>query len=312
MSDQAQKNLRVIEQGAEKSVLRTPEAAKEGGVIADQANQEVHGKAFEQSHQNDKSLSEPDMIAIEEGETVTQYKARVAQIQANRFGFYDSKAEANEGGGAKVSEKPAKQAVEQIPSLSPILSEGPYNSTVKLNVQITNVPELSEGVKPEEALQHLDRVFEAGAQSVRPIKEWMATPNAVSDALVSIGSALDNAVVYYANTSEDQFKQDTTVLLDQAVDALGETFSYLHTSQERARVAGNLMPMFFFEGNAREPVNPQTVDQMGLDSMNESELIALGIRREIKGMSELQMPEIPEHLKHLEMQKASPELLIAM
>jgi len=87
MADQEQQNLKVTDQGAEKCVQKTPEAAKEGGVITAQPNQEIHGKAFEESHKNDKTLSEPDMIAMNDGETVAEYKARVVQIQANRFGF---------------------------------------------------------------------------------------------------------------------------------------------------------------------------------------------------------------------------------
>ena len=84
MSEQVQQNLKVSDQGAEKTVQKTSEAIKDGGVIAAQPNQEVHGQAFASAHQNDKTLSEPDMIAMNEGETVAEYKARVAQIQANR------------------------------------------------------------------------------------------------------------------------------------------------------------------------------------------------------------------------------------
>ena len=95
MSDQSPQNLRVFEQGAEESVQKTPEAVKDGGVIAAQPDQEVHGQAFAISHQNDKTLSEPDMIAMNDGETVAEYKARVAQIQANRCRFFDSEEEGN-------------------------------------------------------------------------------------------------------------------------------------------------------------------------------------------------------------------------
>jgi len=63
------------------------------GVIGAPKNQEVHGQAHAVAHANDKTLSEPDMIAMDEGETMAQYKARVAQIRANRFGFFDSEEE---------------------------------------------------------------------------------------------------------------------------------------------------------------------------------------------------------------------------
>jgi hypothetical protein len=76
------------EQVEQKSVRKTPETAAVSGVIAGQSNQEIHGQANAVAHANDRTLSEPDLIAMEEGETVAQYKARVAQIQANRFGFF--------------------------------------------------------------------------------------------------------------------------------------------------------------------------------------------------------------------------------
>jgi filamentous hemagglutinin len=78
------------------STTKTGEAAKEGGVIFGQTNQDVHANAFEQAHTRDQTLSEPDMIAMEEGETVAEHKARVARIQANRFRFIDSE----EGSGS--------------------------------------------------------------------------------------------------------------------------------------------------------------------------------------------------------------------
>lgn len=85
---------------AEAANIRDSEnAKKDGGVIAGQADQKVHGKAFEQTHKGDKTLSEPDMIAMNDGETVAQYKARVAEIQANRFGFFDSQEESKSPAG---------------------------------------------------------------------------------------------------------------------------------------------------------------------------------------------------------------------
>lgn len=135
MTDQAEQNLKVTDKDAEKTVQKTPEAAKEGGVIAAQPNQEIHGKAFELSHKNDKTLSEPDMIAIEEGETIAQYKARVAQIQANRFGFFDSEAEAKEQNPillaqAETDKKPISDAPIQLQELPGDLVNGIWNAAV--------------------------------------------------------------------------------------------------------------------------------------------------------------------------------------
>ncbi|MCC7532119.1 MAG: hypothetical protein IT342_26685 [Candidatus Melainabacteria bacterium] len=300
---------RPAEQTENSNIQRTPEAAAISGVIGGQTNQEVHGQASAVAHANDRTLSEPDLIAMEEGETLQAYKARVAQIQANRFGFNDSQDETNEQDAAKVSEKPAKQAVEPMPSLSPILSEGPYNSTVKLNVQITNVPEVSEGVKPEELLQYSDTTFEAGAQTVRPIENWLATPNAITDSLLQIGPALDNAVNYYANTSANQVATDAQAAVDYVGQVLGGTLDYALTPDERAKAAGTMMPMFFLEGNVNEPIHPETAQQLGLKDLSEAELTSVGIRRVVQDATDLHMPEIPSHLKHIELQPATAELL---
>jgi hypothetical protein len=296
VSEQVQQELKVTDQGAERTVQKTPEAVKEGGVIAAQPNQEIHGKAFEQSHQNDKTLSEPDMIAINDGETVAEYKARVAQIQANRFGFFDSEAETQ----AKVFEKSAKQAMEPIPAVSPVLSEGPYNSTVKLNVQITNVPEVSEGIKPEELLQYTDTMMQSGAQAVRQIERHMTEPNAINNDMANIAA--------HFSQSPYQLNKDAQTLFGAVVDQIDHPM----TADDRAKAAGNLMPMFFFEGNAAEPVHPETVQQLALESMSESELLALGIRRVGKETFDLHMPELPPELRSLDYQLASPELLEAM
>jgi rRNA maturation endonuclease Nob1 len=70
------------DQAEKTSIAKTNEAAKEGGVIVGQPNQEVHGKAFEQAHQNDKTLSEPDMIAMKEIFEVTTDLRNQAKRQA--------------------------------------------------------------------------------------------------------------------------------------------------------------------------------------------------------------------------------------
>lgn len=79
----------------ENGVEKTPENAAVSGVVATQPNQDVFGEAKTAAHANDRTLSEPDMIAIKEGETVAEYNARVAQIAENRFGLFDSEADEN-------------------------------------------------------------------------------------------------------------------------------------------------------------------------------------------------------------------------
>jgi hypothetical protein len=159
------------------------------------------------------------------------------------------------------------------------VTNGEYDSSVKLNVQITNVPEVSESVKPEEVLQHLNRAFEAGAQAVRPIEKFMTQPNAVTDSLVGVGPILDNAVNYYANTPSDQVGRDIQKTLEFAGEALENTLGRALTPDERANIAGAAMPMFFFQGNVKEPIHPETVQQLGLNGLKETELSELGILR---------------------------------
>lgn len=287
---------KTADQAEQTSVKKTPEAAAVSGVIGGQPNQEIHGQASSIAHANDKTLSEPDMIAMGENETPAEYKARVAQIQANRFGFYDSDAEA----GTKVFEKPAKQAVEPMPALTPVLSEGPYDSTVKLNVQITNVPEVSEGVKPEELLQYTDTMLQSGAQVVRQIERHMAEPNAINNDMANMAA--------HFSQSPYQLNKDVQVLFNAAMDQIDHPV----TIDERAKAAGNLMPMFFFEGNAVEPISPQTVEQMGLETLSQEELNSLGISRSFQETADFHMPEIPEHLKNLEFPPMTQGLVQSM
>lgn len=144
--------------------------------------------------------------------------------------------------GLEIYEVPASQAIEPMPPLGDALLADPYDSSVKLNLQITNVPEVSQPVKLEAALRHVNHAFEIGAQAVRPIEEWMATSNAVTDALVGLGPQLDNAVNYYANTPARKVIQDATDALGQISDAIDRSFSYPHTPEERAKASGELMP----------------------------------------------------------------------
>lgn len=277
MSEQAQQELKVTDQGAEKIVQKTPEVVKDGAVIAAQQNQEIHDKAFEQSHKNDKTLSEPDMIAMNDGETVAEYKARVAQIQANRFGFFDSEAE--EKSKTKVLEHPAKQAVEALPGLSPTIAQPPYDSRVKANVQITNVPEVTEAVTSEVLTKYAETVLENAAAAVHQIENHLAQPNAINSDFQKIGQRLSEGPGHFAQ-SPDQLNRDISAVASGAMDEIDKPL----TPDERAKMAGMLLPMFFFEGG-KEPINPETIEQMGLEGLNEAELKALGIEKRIEEVS---------------------------
>jgi len=282
MSEPVQQKLEVSDQGAEKTIQKTPEAVKDGGVIAAQPNQEVHGRAFEKAHQNDNTLSEPDMIAMNDGETVAQYKARVAQIQANRFGFFDSEKEKTNDAGAgvagrtKIHEHPAKQAVEPIPELSPTIQKTPFDSSVKVNVQIANVPEVSEAVQQEVLGKYAEAVLENAAAAVRQVENHLAQPNAINSDFQKIGQWLSEGPEHFSK-SPDQLNKDISAVTTGAIDEIDKPLSV----DERAQKAGMLLPMFFFEGG-KEPINPETIEQMGLEGMTDAELKALGIEKRVE------------------------------
>lgn len=286
MSEQVQQNLKVTDQGTEKSVQKTPEAAAVSGVIGGQPNQEVHGQANAVAHANDKTLSEPDMIAMNEGETVAQYKARVAQIQANRFGFFDSEEEKTNDAGAgvagkiRIHEHPAKQAVEPLPGLSPTMQQPPYESHVKANVQITNVPEVSEAVTEEMLARYGATVLESAAAAVRQVENHLAQPNAINSDFLKIGQwAAD--VPGHLSQSPEQLNKDVSAIVTGTMEEIDKPLSV----DERATKAGMLLPMFFFEGG-KEPINPETIEQMGLEGLSEAELKALGIEKRVEILEE--------------------------
>lgn len=282
---------KTADQAEQKSITKTAEVVKEGGVIAGQPNQEVHGKAFEQAHQNDRTLSEPDMIALKEGETVAEYNERVAQIQANRFGFYDSEEEKkNDAGSAgagntKIHEHPAKQAVEPLPGLSPSMQKPPFDSQVKANVQITNVPEVSEAVQQEVLGKYAEAVLENAAAAVRQIENHLAQPNAINSDFQKIGLWVSEGPGHFAESPE-QLNKDVSAMTTGAMEEIDKPL----TVDERAKMAGMLLPMFFFEGG-KEPINPETIDQLGLEGMTEAELKALGIEKRVERILETETVE---------------------
>jgi hypothetical protein len=162
----------------------------------------------------------------------------------------------------RVVERRANQAVEPIPPVSDSIKNAPDASPVVLNVQITNVPEVSQGVAPQQWMHHLNAAFAAGAQAIKPIEKWMATPNAATDALAGIGPVLEKALIYYANTPGEQVASDVQAVFGKIGDALDRTFSYAHTPEDRAKTAGEIMPLIFTDGfgTAGESASLQTAD----------------------------------------------------
>lgn len=234
-------------------------------------------------------------------------------------GLYGSDTCTGKGNGStKVFERPASQAVEPMPAIPEPMKGGPDASPVVLNIQITNVPEVSQGVKPQDWLQQVDTAFAAGAQAVKPVEHYMAQPNAVTDTLVGVGPVLDNALNYYANTSAAEVTKDVQTALDSVDQAIESTLSHPLTPEERAKAAGSVMPLFFFAGDVKEPIHPETVQRLGLDGMKESELSELGIlritRKAGKGgdwpvINERPSPDVVEQTHKLSCVSACGEML---
>lgn len=212
---------------------QTSERVRTDGVIRTKEEEALWDR-MNARHILDKHESATDLMCITDSD-----KAK------SKFEIYDPKADSK---GPRVIEKAATQAVEPIPPVSESIKNAPDSSPVVLNIQITNVPEVSKGVAPQQWIQHIDTTFAAGAQAVKPIEQWMATQNAVNDALIGIGPALDNAVNYYANTPVDQVVSDVQGVLGTVGGALDKTFSIAHAPEERAKTAGEIMPFVFTDG----------------------------------------------------------------
>jgi hypothetical protein len=186
----------------------------------------------------------------------------------------------------------ASQAVESPGPIAKVLTDGEYQSSVKLNVQITNVPEVSAGLDPQDGIKYVSTVMDAGVAAVRQVEHHMTEPGAVN-------KDIQNTANHFKQ-SPFQFQKDVLGAFFGAVDKLDKPMA----AEQRASAAGVFMPMFFFEGGGPTPIDKAAVNQMKLDQMTAEELKMLGIERK-----EMFMPEVPQEVSQLELQEASPELL---
>lgn len=195
----------------------------------------------------------------------------------------------------------ASQAAKKLDPISPLLTQGSYQESVKLNVQVTNVPEVSPGVKPEDLLGFTNAVMDAGAKAVRPVEEHLAEPNAINSDLWNLPGGAAKAIWHFAQSPE-QLNKDTAVVANKVIETIDKPMM----PEQRAVAAGLLLPMFFFEGG-QAPIESKAAQQMKLDQMTAHQLKKLGIER-----VEMSMPEVPPNLRHLKLTKAEPELIDAM
>lgn len=192
----------------------------------------------------------------------------------------------------------SSQAFEGPGRIDRALTEGPFQSSVKLNVQVTNVPEVSTGLKAEEVLGYFEHVMQAGAESVRPVKEHLSQSNAANQDICNLPNQAGDLLEHFAQSPE-QLNQDVITVTGRLIEAIDKPIS----KDVRAVAAGRLMSFFFFEGEPT-PINSETVQQMKLEQMAEKELKGLGIEKK-----EMHMPEVPPEVSNLELQRSSPELL---
>lgn len=137
------------------------------------------------------------------------------------------------------------------------------------------------------------------------VANFLAKPNAINDPLFhAVGGAL-TAMAEDPNAVNHALERVGTTIMNAS-----ERYSAL-PNREKGHVIGETM--FALIGpESLQPLNPKTAEQLGLASMQESELAQLGIRKVSKDAAELYMPEIPVHLKDVQLQAASDELLKAI
>lgn len=189
----------------------------------------------------------------------------------------------------------ASQALQKPGEISKELTQGAYQSITKLNVQITNIPEVSQSLDPQQAFNYAKTVVDNGLAVVRQVESHMAQPNAINKDIANVAE--------HYSESPFQFQKDVLGTFLGAVDKLDKPM----TAEQRASAAGVLMPMFFFEGAGTTPIDKAAVNQMKLDQMTVQQLKELGIERR-----ELNMPQIPEHLREKMLTRADEELLNAV
>ena len=252
-------------------LLAAPEAQR-SGVIGDNGNQARWEKAQEVHNLGDNSA------------TGLFYPPGTAPA-TEKFGIVglDDKAPKKNANGTPytVYTQEAGQALTPIGQIHKPLTEGAHQSAVKLNVGITQVPEVTTGVTPQGALKYTSTVMEAGAQAVRQTEEHLAKPGAVNRDLLDMALAGSKLPGYLTNT--EQLQKDVKGLVTGAAQKVEEVVQAIDkpmTPEQRAKMAGTMLPLFFFEG-ANKPIDKKVVQQMKLEQMTEEELKALGIERKV-------------------------------
>lgn len=121
MTDDASEGTKPGDRLLESPVEKTAETAKKDGVISETGNQLVHEKAHAIAHAGDVRPSDPSLIAAKEGETLEEFRARVAAIKENPFGLDGDLSPEDKGkrsftGKSQYFEKAASESMRVLKS----------------------------------------------------------------------------------------------------------------------------------------------------------------------------------------------------
>lgn len=253
-------------------LIGAPEVQR-SGVIGDTGNQARWSRAQEVHNLGDESATG---LFSKPGETTKS----TGKFGIDGAGDEVPKENAN-GTPYAVYSQEASQAIKGLGSISKSLTEGDYQSSVKLNIQVTQVPEVPKAVTAQDALKYTSTVMEAGVQVVRQAENHLAKPGAINRDLLDMALAGSRLPGYLSNT--EQLQKDVSSFVTgaaQKVDAVVQQMDKPMTPEQRAKMAGTILPLFFFEGG-KGPIDKKVVQQMKLEQMTEEELESLGIQKKV-------------------------------
>jgi hypothetical protein len=174
-----------------------------------------------------------------------------------------------------IYERPALQAVQPMQPIGETMSNAPFDSNQKLNIQVTNVPEVSQGILPQDSLKYLSAFTKSGADTFStPI--WMLLDHMAQPSAFDKDAA--NTAIHFAQ-SPNQFNSDAQVGAGIAKDQAAKVSDELSKPMSvdgRANMAGTIMPLFLM---GDEPLKPEVTKQMGLETKSAEELEKLGINK---------------------------------
>jgi hypothetical protein len=177
-----------------------------------------------------------------------------------------------------IHEQAVSEAVERIPPLSDTLKAAPYSSWTKLNVQISNVPEVSKAVMGGDILRSFKTAAQTGADAISPIVHYIGTPAAIKEDLIRARRILMGIPKYFAQNPDvimTDIEDAVKGTIQQAAD-LSEQVDKPMTAEHRAQMSGSLALFVLTDGQL---IGRRSATSMELDQMTEEQLTKLGIKR---------------------------------